>query len=164
MANGNEIIDYKNRIIKDILFNDDEPLSANIIMAIDENYLNKRTELVYKNIFPFLRIPQTQTESQAYITMSVDMPKVSTKNYFFKDMVITLNVIVHEDKMKMPQNYSATRADYIASLINKIFNQNKNYGNVPLEYVSDVECIILNKYFERTLRFRCNELNATRCK
>ena len=95
--------------------------------------------------------------------MSVDMPKVSTKNYFFKDMVITINTIVHEDKMKMPKIYSATRADYIASLINKIFNQNKNYGNVPLEYVSDIESIILNKYFVRTLRFRCNELNKMRC-
>ena len=95
--------------------------------------------------------------------MSVDMPKVSTKNYFFKDMVITINVIVHEDKMKMPARYSATRADYIGSLINKIFNGNKNYGNVPLEYVSDVESILLNKFFVRTLRFRCNELNTVRC-
>lgn len=91
------------------------------------------------------------------------MPKVSTKNYFFKDMVITINVIVHEDIMKMPKNFSATRADYIASLINQIFNQNKNYGNVPLEYVSDVESILLSKYFVRTLRFRCNELNTVRC-
>lgn len=163
MAKGNEIIDYKNRIIKDILYNDDETLSNEIVIALNENFLNKRTELVYENIYPFLRIPQTQTEVQSYITMSVDMPKVSTKNYFFKDMVITLNVIVHEDKMKMPAIFSATRADYIASLINKIFNQNKNYGNVPLEYVSDVESIILNKYFARTLRFRCNELNAMRC-
>ena len=95
--------------------------------------------------------------------MSVDMPKVSTKNYFFKDMVITLNVIVHEGIMEMPKNYSATRADYIASLLNKIFNQNKNYGNVALEYVSDVESILLNTFFVRTLRFRCNELNSVRC-
>lgn len=163
MANGNEIIDYKNRIIKDIIYNDDDTLSTEIIMAIDENLLDKRNELLYENIYPFLKIPQTQTEVKSYITMSVDMPKVSTKNYFFKDMVITINTIVHEDKMKMPKIYSATRADYIASLINKIFNQNKNYGNVPLEYVSDIESIILNKYFVRTLRFRCNELNKMRC-
>lgn len=164
MAKGKEIIDYKNRIIKDILFNDDdETLSSDIIMAIDESFIDKRNDLVYKNIFPFLRIPETQNEVKSYITMSVDMPKVSTKNYFFKDMVITLNVIVHEDRMRMPISFSATRADYIASLINQIFNQNNNYGNVPLEYVSDVESILLNKYFVRTLRFRCNELNTMRC-
>lgn len=91
------------------------------------------------------------------------MPRVSTKNYFFKDMLITINVIVHEDLMKMPFEYSATRADYIASLINKIFNHNKNYGNVPLEYVSDEEGVLLNKYFTRSLRFRCNELNVVKC-
>ena len=107
MANGNEIIDYKNRIIKDIIYNDDDTLSTEIIMAIDENLLDKRNELLYENIYPFLKIPQTQTEVKSYITMSVDMPKVSTKNYFFKDMVITINTIVHEDKMKMPKIYSA---------------------------------------------------------
>lgn len=164
MANGREIIDYKNRVIKDILYNEeDETLSTDIIMAIDPNLIDKRHELLYKNIFPYLRIIDTQKEAASYITMSVDMPKVSTKNYFFKDMVITINVIVHENIMEMPKNYSATRADYIASLINQIFNHNKNYGNAALEYVSDVESILLNTFFVRTLRFRCNELNTVRC-
>lgn len=163
MAKGTEIIDYKNRIIKDILHNLDETLSNEIVMAIDESYVGAEDELIYENIFPYLRIPETQTEAKSYITMSVDMPKVSTKNYFFKDMLITINVLVHEDKMKMPAGYSATRADYIASLVNKIFNGSKNYGNVPLEYVSDVESIVLNKFFMRSLRFRCNELNTVRC-
>lgn len=132
-------------------------------MAIDPTFINNRNKLIYKNIFPYLRIPKTQKETCSYITMSVDMPKVSTKNYFFKDMIITLNVIVHEDIMEMPKIFSATRTDYIASLLNQIFNQNKNYGNVSLEYVSDVESILLNKFFVRTLRFRCNELNTVRC-
>lgn len=132
-------------------------------MAINPDLINKRHELLYKNIFPYLRVPNTQKETKSYITMSVDMPKVSTKNYFFKDMVITINVIVHENIMEMSKSYSATRADYIASLINQIFNQNKNYGNAALEYVSDVESILLNTFFVRTLRFRCNELNAVRC-
>ena len=163
MAKGTEIIDYKNRIIKDILHNSDETLSNEIVMAIDENYIGAEDELIYENIFPYLRIPETQTEAKSYITMSVDMPKVSTKNYFFKDMLITINILVHEDKMRMPTSYSATRADYIASLVNKIFNGSKNYGNVPLEYVSDVESIVLNKFFMRSLRVRCNELNTVRC-
>ena len=63
----------------------------------------------------------------------------------------------------MPSRYSATRVDYIGSLINKIFNGNKNYGNVPLEYVSDEESILMNKFFVRSLRCRCNELNTVRC-
>lgn len=132
-------------------------------MAIDPDFINKRYELLYQNIFPYLRIPDTQKEAKSYITMSVDMPKVSTKNYFFKDMVITINVIVNERIMEMPKSFSSTRADYLAALINQIFNQNKNYGNVPLEYVSDVESILLNTFFMRTLRFRCNELNTVRC-
>lgn len=132
-------------------------------MAINPDLINKRHELLYKNIFPYLRVPDTQKEASSYITMSVDMPKVSTKNYFFKDMMITINVIVNERIMEMPKSFSATRVDYLAALINQIFNQSKNYGNVPLEYVSDVESILLNTFFMRTLRFRCNELNTVRC-
>ena len=131
-------------------------------MAINPDLINKRHELLY-NIFPYLRVPDTQKEASSYITMSVDMPKVSTKNYFFKDMVITINIIVNEKIMEMPKSFSATRVDYLAALINQVFNQNKNYGNVPLEYVSDVESILLNTFFMRTLRFRCNELNTVRC-
>lgn len=164
MAKGTEIIDYKNKIIKDILFNQEDPtLSADIVNAINSDFVGSEEELIYKNIFPYLRIPDTQTEATSYITMCVNMPKVSTKNYFFKDMLITINVIVHQDIMKMPSRYSATRVDYIGSLINKIFNGNKHYGNVPLEYVSDEESILMNKYFVRSLRFRCNELNTVRC-
>lgn len=163
MPKGNEIIEYKNRVIKDILFNDDEALSHEIVSAINAEFLGDEESLLYQNIFPYLRIPDTQTEAKSYITMSVDMPKVSTKNYFFKDMLITINVIVHQELMEMPVQYSATRADYIASLINKIFNQNPHYGNAPLEYVSDVESILLNTFFVRTMRFRCNDLNSTRC-
>lgn len=160
---GNEISDYKNHVIRDILHNEDESLSTEIVSAINPDYIGSEDDLIYSNIFPYLRIPETQTEVECYITMSVDMPRVSTKNYFFKDMVITLNVICHEQMMRMPARYSATRADYIASLLNKIFNGNKNYGTVALEYVSDVESILLNKYFVRSLRFRCNELNSARC-
>ena len=88
MAKGTEIIDYKNRIIKDILHNQDETLSTEIVAAIDENFLGAEDELIYENIFPYLRIPDTQDEAKSYITMSVDMPKVSTKNYFFKDLFL----------------------------------------------------------------------------
>lgn len=163
MANGSEIIDYKNRIVKDILHNEDKALSNDLVGAVDDSFIGAEDDLLYRNIFPYLRIPTTQEETRCYITMSVDMPRVSTKNYFFKDMVITINVIVHEKLMKMPAHFSATRVDYIGSLINKIFNQNTEYGNVPLEYVSDTESIMLNTFYVRTLRFRCNELNTVRC-
>lgn len=163
MATGREIIDYKNKVIKDILHNDDEQLSTEIVTAINPDYVGAEDDLLYTHIFPYLRIPETQDEEKCFITMAVDMPRVSTKNYFFKDMVITINVIVQQDIMKMPARYSATRADYIASIINKIFNGNKNYGTVALEIVSDVEDVMLKDYFIRSMRFRCDELNNVRC-
>lgn len=163
MAKGDEIIDYKNRILRDLLHNDNELLSTDLVNAIDPEFIGAEDDLIYERIFPYLHIPETQTEARSYITFKVEMPRVSTRNYFFKDMVITINVIVHEGVMQMPARYSATRADYIASIINKIFNGNKNYGTVALEYVSDIEEVMLNKLHVRSLRFRCNELNSVRC-
>ena len=152
MGRGAEIIDYKNRIIKDLLHNDDEQLSTDLVMALDEDFIGAEDDLLYDRIYPYLHIPEVQTETRSYITFKVDMPRVSTKNYFFKNMVITINVVVHEGVMAMPSQYSATRADYLGSLINKIFNGNKNYGTVPLEYVSDTESILLDKYFQNLIR------------
>lgn len=163
MPKGNEIITYKNRIIHDILHNEDESLSHDLVYALDPDCIGCEDELIYSNIFPYLKVPDIQTEAKCYITMAVNMLKVSPKNYFFKNMVITINVIVHDEKMKMDPQYNATRADYIAAIINKIFNGNKGYGIVPLEYVSDTESLLLNSFFMRTMRFSCDELNSVRC-
>ena len=116
MAKGDEISRYKNRIIKDILCTETNGLSEDVIAAINPKYLDKqvRYDIVYKHIFPYLAIPKTEKDTKTYITMAVNMPRVSTKNYFFKNMLITLNVIVHQDCMKMDDN-SSTRADYIGS-------------------------------------------------
>ena len=122
MDKKGSIIAYKNQVMKDILHNDDESISSEIVMAIDKDFIGCEDELIYRNIFPYMMIPDVQKMTGAYITMSVDMPKVSTKNYFFKDMLITINVLVHEDIMKMDDGYSATRADYLGSKIEKIFN------------------------------------------
>lgn len=166
MAKGDEIILYKNRIIKDILCTETDGLSEDIIYAIDPKYLDEelRYDMVYENIFPYLAIPGTENDTKSYITMAVNMPRVSTKNYFFKNMLITLNVIVHQDRMKMEG--SSTRADYIASRLNRIFNHNKNYGTVSLEYVSDEESVLsvgTSRFFCRSMRFKCDELNNVRC-
>lgn len=129
MAKGDEIVRYKNRIIKDILCTETDGLSEDIISAIDPKYLDEeiRYDIVYEHVFPYLAIPKTEKETKTYITMAVNMPRVSTKNYFFKNMLITLNVIVHQEKMKM--DGSATRADYIASKLNRIFNHNSNFAH-----------------------------------
>ena len=60
----------------------------------------------------------------------------------------------------MPARYSATRADYIASIINKMFNGNKNYGTVPLEYVSDTEDVPERSFvlYPNTLHFEGDDL------
>ena len=158
-----QVGEYKSVAVNEILFTDREGLSEEIITAIDPAFLEEPTDLIYTHIFPYMRIPDVIKDTGSYILMSVDVPKVSTVNYFFKQIVLSIMVVVHQDEMRMHGKTNRTRCDYIAERIYSIFNGNKNFTGEQLEYVSDVEGIIANKFHTRTLRFTVEEVNKTQC-
>lgn len=161
---GTEIGEYKSKVFHELVYTKEDNLSEEIVKAIDPEYFNYEDEMLYEYIFPYLRVPEIETETKSYVLLSVNVPNVSTVNYFFKEIVITIMVVVHQDLMKMKAGTNRTRADYIGERINKIFNRNKNISdNEPLEYVSDVEGVLLNKYHTRTIKFRTKEVNNMEC-
>lgn len=158
-----QIGEYKSVAIDEILFTERDGLSEEIISAIDPSALEEPTDLIYSRIFPYMRIPDTIHDTDSYILISVDVPKVSTVNYFFKQIILTLMVVVHQDAMYMGGKTNRTRCDYIAERLNSIFNGNRHFTGECLEYVSDVESIIMNKFHTRTMRFTVEEVNKTQC-
>lgn len=162
VLNG-QVGEYKSVAINEILFTDRDGLSEEIISAIDPSCLEEPTDMIYSRIFPYMRVPDTIKDSGSYILMSVDVPKVSTANYFFKQIILTLMVVVHQDAMYMDGKTNRTRCDYIAERLNSIFNRNTHFNGEYLEYVSDVEGIILNRFHTRTMRFTVKEINNTQC-
>nr|DAN00782.1 MAG TPA: hypothetical protein [Caudoviricetes sp.] len=155
MAAQKDIAKYKQKLISAFLANPE------IIEALHAVEITNPDDLVYTHIFPYLRNPNIQDESHCFITMSVDVPQVSTKNYFFKDMLLIINIVCYQEIMKT--DYGSTRIDYLSGLIDEELNGRKDFGNIALELVSNVEGASSNGFCFRTMRFRSSETNRPSC-
>lgn len=159
MAYGKEISGYKNKIAAALLEN--EKIVKAISEVIPKEKADEIDDLMYHYIFPYDYIPQIPQEVGCYICYELYVPKVSTKNYFFKDLIFEFVVICHQDVMRT--DYGATRIDYIASLIEEIFNGSDDYTFKPLELVSSVPGHVTQKHRCRTVRFVAEDFNKEVC-
>ena len=158
MAEETAIAAYNQKILSDLLHNENDALSRALIAAIDNTYLENRDGLIYQNIFPHLRPSKIQTEAPCLLTFAVDMPETESKNPLLKDVTVTFHVIVPPEQMRLSSDTFLTRTDHIASILTGIFGQNPNYGASPLEYVSDLESVLPDGRPVRTLTFRFREI------
>lgn len=160
MASGNsqEIIDYKLQAMN-ALINED-----NIVKAINakdsSGELIEAGDLFYTHIFPYAYIPETLDVAGCYVTFEISMPSVSTINYFFKEILITITIICHQSMMQMKEgeplgSTGATRTDYISVAIDKLFNLKDGViGKRKLELVSNIEGAIDPVHRCRIMRFK----------
>ena len=137
-----------------IILNDNEIVSMITEIIPPEKPVE---DLLYTYIFPFDYIPDAIQEVGCYICYEIEVPKVSTVNYFFKDVIITFRIICHQAAMKT--SYGATRIDYLAHLIELLFNGNTEYGFNNLELVSSVPGHISQMHRCRTVRFATKDSN-----
>lgn len=144
-----ELYDYKRKVIERILESSDIIEGLNIADDIDPG------ELIYENIFPFGVIAPTQTETKCYITVEVVMPQVSTTNYFFKDVLLVVNVICHNDLMRT--DYSIPRHDYLSAKICELLNGSSFLGYGEMQLVSNTEGAFTERHSGRTMRFQVKE-------
>lgn len=170
MASGNsqEIITYKQSAMTAVAAND------NIVKAINAKYSSGEPmdpgDLFYTHIFPYAYIPETIDTVGCYITFEISMPSVSTVNYFFKDVLITITIICHQDMMQMKEDEplgatGATRADYISVELDKLFNKStKLCGKYELELVSNIEGAIDPVHRCRAMRFMTQAPVQQACK
>lgn len=113
------------------------------------------TGIVYKQIFPYLYIDETQTEVKAYICYEVDIPDVQSKT--IKGMKITIWCICHKSCMKCSKrDYLGTRADKLADAVERAlrnyeFQQESKgkaaYGIGKLQLKSVLNFSSVNKEF-----------------
>lgn len=160
MASGNsqEIIEYKRSAMAAIANVD------NIVKALcaKDDFGNNLDpgDLFYTHIFPYEYIPDSIDVVKTYITIEISMPSVSTANYFFKDVLITMTVISHQDMMRMTDDEplgatGATRTDYISVELDKLFNKTtKLMGKYELELVSNIGGALDPVHKCRIMRFK----------
>jgi hypothetical protein len=150
------ISEYKMAILADIYNN---PL---IIEAIDSQqtdvFNNEPDSLVYKNIFPYLRIPDTQNKADTYVLLSVNADRINRNNKTYAIYRTTMWALAHMDRMQMPDHYRSTRIDYIGEELKKMFDGGHKFGFSEFELLSNREILLNEKYHYRELVYICRDL------
>ena len=147
---------YKLELLSDIYKN------PKIVSAIDSQQTDvtpsEPDTLMYQNLFPYMRIPATQNIADTYILLSVDLERVNRNNQTYARYHTTFWVLAALDRMQMEEQYKATRIDYIAEEIARMFHGSNKFGFSTFELVSNREILLDVKYLYRELVFVCNDL------
>lgn len=151
-----DISKYKMELLSDIYKN------PTIVEAIDSQQTGVTPEepdtLMYRNLFPYMRVPNVQNKADTYILLSVDIDRVNRNNRAYARYRSTLWVMAGLDRMQMPEKYSATRIDYIAEELTRMFHGVHKFGFSEFELLSSNEVLLNVNYLYRELVFRCNDL------
>ena len=146
----------KKRLIGKILYSDPD-----IIEVLDNHELDSSVpeEYMYKNIFPFIRIPGTQDTSKNFITFSISNMSNAPQNKAMKNQYIQFVIFVHKDLVKT--KYGMERHDCLGYLIRDIFHLSNKLG-MQMKLISDVEGATDSDYITRTLKFELTTDNSNK--
>jgi len=102
--------------------------------------------IVYKQIFPYLYIAETQTEVLSYLCFEVDVPRIPTGT--IKDMKIIIWAYCHKKCMRFSmKDYLGTRADILADAAERALNETQKLGIGKLHLDSATYLSSSNKQF-----------------
>lgn len=146
----------KKRIIEQMLYSDPD-----IVEVINDPDIDPSCpeELLYKSIWPFIRIPGVQDKSKNYITFSISDMGLSPRNEVMKSQYVQFVIFVHKDLAKT--NFGMARHDCLGYLIRDIFNLSDKLG-AQLNLVSNAEGATDTDYLTRTLKFEIVDNNSTK--
>ena len=156
IQNIDDDIVRKKRLVEKVLYSDED-----IFEILDNPNLDPTSpeDLVYENIFPFLRIPGTQDVSKNFITFTVDDLERAPSNSVMKTQIIQFVIFVHKDHIET--KYGMARHDLLGYLIRDIFHLSNKLGP-QMELISNREGVTDADYHTRTLRFELIDDNSTK--
>ena len=156
MANSREIVRYKQQIVSLLINNED------IVNLINQEGINSPEDLIYHNIYDFIRIPDVPEEQKTFICVEVDVPEVYSVNFLFKKLVIYVHVITHQGLMIT--DLGGARTDLLAAEVDEMLNGYRGIGQKPLELISNVAERVGEKHRGRVLTFLASDINVDPCK
>lgn len=113
-------------------------------------------DLIFNNIFPFLKVDFTETEAGNYIGVGIDYPLVR-KNDTYRNSQITFLIICNTNTLRIG-NGSYSRVDAIAERIVELFQNNNMFG-FPMKLYSDMEGIHSSRFYYRELIMQSQSSN-----
>lgn len=154
--NGYEIGDYKLTIIKKLI---EDP---EVVSLLDpEKKFEYPDDLIYERIYPFTRIPSTEQETKAYITIAVSVPQIDVRNDYIRNMRITIRAYSHADIMKVKGTF-ADRIDLLGAAVDRLLNESMDLGIGYVRLVSSTEHVLDSSHHYRELLFKTDDINARR--
>lgn len=146
----------KKRIVGKMLYSDPD-----IIEVLDNKDLDPSCpdEYLYKNIFPFIRVPGTQDSSKNFITFLLDDIDPAQSNKAMKTQFLKVVIFVH--KSLVQTKYGAERHDLLAYLVQDVFHLSNSLG-LQLKLISSREGFTDSDYCTRTLQFEMTTPNSMR--
>lgn len=148
-----DIIKAKRQIIQKLYSDPD------VIEALDNPGLNpdEPDSYINNNIFDYIRLPGTITETQNFICFDIKQDGLSERNDHLKNMYYIFNVYVHQDNIKT--KYGLSRHDLLGYLIRDIFNYSNFMGNQLVE-ISDTPGIMDAFSSSRSIIFKAIKANS----
>ena len=137
----------KKRIIAKMLYSDPDIIEVLGNKDIDPTCPE---EIMYKNIYPFIRVPGIQDVSGSYITYMLDDIDPGRINSNMKSQHLKIVIFVHQDLVET--EYGAERHDVLSFLIKDIFHLSNALG-LKLKLISNKEGFTDTNYCTRTLHF-----------
>lgn len=137
----------KKQIINKLLSNE------TIVEYIDKNYLESPEELMYKNIFPYIKLDNGDLEEdeEIYIGVALSIPSIE-ENDIYKNVDITFFILSHINKMRTDNDGAVT--DLIGDEVLSIFNHNEEF-TFEFKLFSNDEGAYNEKYYYRQIVFNC---------
>lgn len=131
---------YKNRLISLLLESPDI-----LELMLGKEYTEIDVEnIVYKQIFPYLYVDDTQTSVKTFLCFDVGVARVPTAT--IKDIKIIMRIYCHKDCMRYSKNgYLGTRADILSDMIERQLGDSYRFGVGRLQLES-----VLPIYLEKT--------------
>lgn len=121
-----------------------------IFDLLDNNEVEKDCydDLIFNNIFPFLKVDFTETQAGNYIGVGVEFPLVRPKATQ-RNSQITFLVICNTNTLRIG-NGSYARTDAISERIIEMFQDSGEFG-YPMFIYSDTEGVLSSRFYYRKL-------------
>lgn len=154
--NSYEIGNFKQKIIRHLISN------AEIVRLVDPNgEAEYPDDLIYTNLFPFGRIPDTEQEVRVYITVVVNVPSIDKNNDLVRNVDIKVRIYAHEDLMRVSGS-GFDRIDLLSAKVDEMLNESYDFGIGYVKLVSNTEHTLDSKHHFREMIFRTDGINSLR--
>ncbi len=150
IAQLNEFFDYKNKLMEDILTDEE------LVKLINENAtLETAGELAYTQVFPAHYIPETTHDGSTFVCFDVDILSVPNKTYY--KPAIYIWVISHRSRLRLPEG--GVRTDKICKRLCELINGSRFYGLGELKLYSSKVYAPQTDYTGKVLTFDTADFN-----